>query len=425
MDLSGLVGDLRRIRRLRLEGLHITVSSRRGEDEGGETVGTSPAKPSVTPFVIEEIIADGTRLDIRRRDPQKAPLTFDIDRLNLHSVGVNRPLRFRATLTNPQPPGLIESTGEFGPWRSDEPGLTPVSGRYTFENADLSTLKGIAGILSSTGQYRGVLERIEVEGATDTPDFSVSTGGHTVHLQTQFNAIVDGTKGDTFLQPVNAQFLHTRLVARGEVVELPDRQGKMIRLDVSVSDGRVEDLLRLAVKSDKPSIIGALRFNTKFELPPGKQEVVDRLRLKGAFKLAAARFTNLDVQEKVTTLSRRARGETDEDDSERIASNMKGLFNLRDGVLTFSDLSFRVPGASVHLDGTYALRAEAMDFRGTLHMQAKLSQTTTGIKSFLLKAVDPLFKKEGAGAILPIKITGTRQDPSFDLEIGRAFKRTR
>jgi hypothetical protein len=42
---------------------------------------------------------------------------------------------------------------------------------------------------------------------------------------------------------------------------------------------------------------------------------------------------------------------------------------------------------------------------------------TTGWKSLLLKAVDPFFKKDGAGAVLPIKITGTKSDPHFGLNL--------
>jgi hypothetical protein len=57
--------------------------------------------------------------------------------------------------------------------------------------------------------------------------------------------------------------------------------------------------------------------------------------------------------------------------------------------------------------------------RGTLKLDAKLSQTTTGIKSFLLKAIDPLFKKKDAGAVIPIKVTGTRSQPSFGLDVAR------
>ena len=84
----------------------------------------------------------------------------------------------------------------------------------------------------------------------------------------------------------------------------------------------------------------------------------------------------------------------------------------------FSDLSFLVPGASVTLDGTYGLADGRIDLSGNARLQAKLSQTTTGFKSFLLKAVDPFFSKKGAGTVLPIKITGTRDSPSFGLNLG-------
>ena len=46
------------------------------------------------------------------------------------------------------------------------------------------------------------------------------------------------------------------------------------------------------------------------------------------------------------------------------------------------------------LDGKYGLDKEDLDFHGKLRMQAKISQTTTGVKSFVLKAVDPFFRKE-------------------------------
>ncbi len=50
-------------------------------------------------------------------------------------------------------------------------------------------------------------------------------------------------------------------------------------------------------------------------------------------------------------------------------------------------------------------------------MEAKLSETQKGIKSILLKVVDPFFKKGKAGAVLPIKITGTLKEPSVGLDL--------
>ena len=48
---------------------------------------------------------------------------------------------------------------------------------------------------------------------------------------------------------------------------------------------------------------------------------------------------------------------------------------------------------------------------------AKVSQTTTGWKSVLLKAVDPIFKRKNVGAEIPIHISGTPDKPSFGLAL--------
>jgi hypothetical protein len=47
---------------------------------------------------------------------------------------------------------------------------------------------------------------------------------------------------------------------------------------------------------------------------------------------------------------------------------------------------------------------------------------TTGWKSMLLKAVDPLLKKHGAGVELPITISGTKSDPKFGIDTKRLFR---
>ena len=85
--------------------------------------------------------------------------------------------------------------------------MTPLGADYTFADANLDTIKGIGGILSSKGRFHGVLERIRVEGTTDTPDFRVDIAGQPVHLQTRFAAVVDGTNGNTWLEPVEATLL--------------------------------------------------------------------------------------------------------------------------------------------------------------------------------------------------------------------------
>jgi hypothetical protein len=78
----------------------------------------------------------------------------------------------------------------------------------------------------------------------------------------------------------------------------------------------------------------------------------------------------------------------------------------------------------VDLAGVYGLKPETLDFKGQLLLDAKISQTVTGVKSLLLKAVDPFFKqKDGTGSAIPIKIGGTRSAPDFGLDVRRVFKR--
>jgi len=90
-------------------------------------------------------------------------------------------------------------------------------------------------------------------------------------------------------------------------------------------------------------------------------------------------------------------------------------FRLDNGQITFRELRFGVTGATVQLAGTYGLRDEKLDFHGTLRLKAKLSEVTTGFKSLLLKPFDSFFRRNGV-TVLPIKVTGTRDQPSFGLD---------
>jgi AsmA-like C-terminal region len=418
-SLRGVLSEPLQVERLILEGLQINVPPKQHEPDEDKEMKRRPPR-----FVIGEVIADGTLLQILPRKEGKEPLTFDISRLTLHSAGTTQPMRFHATLTNPKPPGNVFSTGEFGPWNDEEPSFTPVSGDYTFKNADLSVFKGIAGILASEGKYGGTLGRIEVDGTTDTPDFAVESGGNPVNLKTQFHAIVDGTDGDTYLEPLKAQFGRSSLIAHGGIYGKPGVKGKTVSLDVTVFDSRIEDLLRLAVKGKKPLMTGAVAFKTKFELPPGDRNVIEKLKLYGGFGVGAARFTSFNIQKKVNNLSQRARGKVgDEAEDESVVSNLRGQFILNNGAIRFSRLTFDVPGAAVELQGGYRLSSEELNFDGTLRTQAKISQMTTGVKSFFLKLADPLFKTKNAGAVVPIKISGTRKEPKFGVQVGRIFSR--
>jgi hypothetical protein len=330
-------------------------------------------------------------------------------------------MHFDAKLTNPKPVGNVFSSGSFGPWQADSPRDTPVNGTYSFNHADLSTIKGIGGILSSTGKYAGILDHIVVDGATDTPDFRIAISGRTVPLHTDFHAIVDGTSGDVYLQPVNARILTTWLVANGSAVRTEDPRGHHVELDVAIEKGKIEDLLKLAIRTDPPIMTGIVRLKTKFELPPGEPDVANRLKLAGNFQVSGAHFTNDKIQGRVDALSMRSQGKpklAQDNVPDNAHSELQGTFQLSHGLISFSQLEFRVPGTRVDLTGTYSLDGNEFDFHGNARMDAKLSQMVTGWKSILLKPVDPFFSKNGAGTEIPVKITGTKSEPQFGIDFG-------
>jgi AsmA-like C-terminal region len=367
-------------------------------------------------ILVGELVADDSQLVLLPKSTGKAPHEFDIHHLVMRQVGLHRAASFQAQLTNATPPGEIDTAGIFGPWVPDNPGQTPLGAQYKFRHADLGVFKGIGGILSSEGRFGGVLEEIEVEGKTWTPDFRVTIGGHPVSLDTVFSATVDGTNGNTILHPVQAHFLDTDIIAKGGVFKIPGAIGHTIALNVVVKDGRLEDLMRLALKAGRGPLTGAVNLHTKFDLPPSDQDISHRLKLRGAFDVGGAEFTNPQVSSKIENFSRRSLGKPEDPNAGSDVSALGGNFVLDNGVITFRGLKFSVTGADVNLNGSYGLNKEKLDFYGTLRMQARLSQTTTGFKSFLLKAVDPFFRKNGK-TVLPIKISGTREHPQFGLDL--------
>jgi len=378
-------------------------------------------------ILVDELQIDNARLVLGTSKPGKVPLDFEISKLRMNSVGANQPMQFHAILTNPKPVGDIDSTGYFGPYNTHSPGDSPVRGKYSFSHADLSTLKGIGGILSSTGVYTGTLNNIVVDGETDTPDFRLTSANHPMPLHTKFHAIVDGTNGDTHLQPVDAMLAHSHIIAQGDVVRAQGVPGHDITLDVTVSPARIDDMLRLGVKTEPPVMTGDLVMHTKMHLPPGQGTVLDRLHLKGNFQIANVHFTSEKIQSKVDELSLRGQGkpkeakEIKEGELPDIASSMKGDFELGEQKITINNLDYQVPGAEVAMNGVYTLDGETFNFEGTARLQAKVSEMVTGWKSWALKVADPLFMKNGAGTEVPITITGTRSEPHFGVEMGKVF----
>jgi len=403
----------------KLDGLVINVPPKQSTPPG-----QSPGpehRERLADFEIDRLDADGTKLYVLPKQAGREPMEWELHSLTLHSAGIGQPMRFLAELTNPKPPGLIHTSGKFGPWNLDSPSETPVSGHYTFRNADLSVFNGIAGILSSTGDFTGMLQEIVVDGTTETPDFKLDSGAGAVHLSTQFHAIVDGMNGNTYLQPVSARFLNSNVVARGEVAGKPREKGKTIALDVNIGDATVQDMFNLAVEGPRPLVTGALSAHAKLVIPPGKQTVLNRIQLSGTFRTQDLRFTDDKVKDTVDALSRRAQGKPDDQTIQDVRARLVGTFDLRNATLSFARLQFEVPGATAAVKGSYGLHDGQINFTGDVKLQAQVSQTMTGAKRVLLKPVDPLFARHHAGTYLPVNITGQKDKPQIKLDLKKVF----
>ena len=419
--IFGLFRKQRRFSSVELAGLRITIPPRTRDDKEAGNKAASAIDEG--PVLIDHVVSTDAQLVIVPKDPRKEPKVWAIHHLDLESVGFNRSMPFTATLTNPIPKGEIAAQGTFGPWMKRDPGLTPLSGKYAFNDADLNTIKGIGGILSSSGEFTGQLEQIEVKGTTKTPAFTIDVGGAPVPLDTRFHAVVDGTNGNTYLKQVTATLGETAIEAAGAIESHPGVKGRTVNLDIKIPSGRVQDVLRLAVKAKQPVMLGRLALQAKLLLPPGKEPVSDRLDLEGRFVLEDAHFTDPAVQEQIKMLSRRAQGKKPEDAIGNIESAMRGRFTLRGGAMRLNPFGFDVPGAGIVISGVYGLRSEQVDFAGTLTMDASVSTAMGGgIKGFFLKPFDPIFRKNGKGAVVPITIQGPREQPKFGVNWGKVFK---
>src|SRR5207302_2016874 len=212
--LAGLISG-RRVS-IRADGMRVLVPA---------TGSREPIKLSSHSNIrIIEFAAENAVLEIGRSDKQ--PLRFLVHELKLRNMGTGSRLLFNVRLTNPEPPGEISASGEFGPWNARDFGRTPLVGEYLFQGADLGVFRGIRGQLSS--------------------------------------------------------------------------------------HGRIQDLLRLFIKSPRAPMYGVVSFRATTTIPPGKTPFLKKVTLTGDFGIDEGNFKPR-TQEKVNKLSAGAQGEKGEE----------------------------------------------------------------------------------------------------------------
>ncbi len=385
---------------------------------------SAPARADNEPpsIVIGRVTADAATLTILPRDPRKNPRRFVMHELTVSDISSDRAMAFATVLENPQPRGRIHTSGTFGPWNVASPSQTPLQADYRFVDADLNTIKGIAGIVQSTGKYSGVLERIEAVGTTTMQDFSIDVGGRPMPLATTFTVIVDGTNGNTYIEPAEAMLgKATPIRVTGGVVKAEDARGRTTELDMKIAGGRLEEVLALAMDG-APVMTGRIDLDGTLLIPPGPVPVIQKMKLDGRFTLGRTLFRSRAVQAKLDELSRRAQGRVGDETVARVVSGFSGRFNMADGVIRFRTLRFTVDGARIDLAGRYTLKGKGLHFDGRIRLAAGVSRMVGGKKGVLLRPFDGLFRRDGETEF-PIRVRGSVDKPEFGVDIKETVTR--
>ncbi len=373
------------------------------------------SKSNVAKAQIERFEVNRASLQVERSGGQ-APLTFQIGQfVLLHSNG-SSDLPFTLSLRNPDPPGDVTANGSIH-WNREQPSQSAISGRYAFNHAQLGAMSGIGGVLSSTGKFQGPIDQIDIQGTVKVPDFEVKKAGHPMPLTVAFTAAVDTKKGTVELKPATAQLGQSIVDSSVDIGEAADHAGEKTDADLLVNSGRIQDFLYLLLQAPQPPMTGVFSFQGKAAIPPGRKPFQQKVQLQGDFGIGGGKFTNPQTQHNIENLSEKSEGDP-KGPPESVVSDLRGHVELKDGTFTFSSLSFKAPGGVARLHGTYNLLTKQVDLRGKIFTEAKLSQETTGVKSFLLKIIGPFLKKNkhSGGAIIPVHIVGTYPHPKYQMD---------
>lgn len=432
--ILGLMGKPLHLNTLLLRGVTVDIPmrGRRGQiHQMGGGGGAGRGQVKIDRAVCEDAVLLVERQPEEATGQARPPVRIEIGRVEMDGVAPDRRVRYEVRMRNPKPVGEIEASGSVGPWAKRKIRELPLDGEYRFTRADLGTLSGIRGMLSSRGDFRGVLGKVAVQGTTETPDFGFNTSDNRFALHTRFQAVVNGTNGDVRLERVRGRFLGSEVMVTGSVMRVmevaKDPESRILghdtELEVEMTDARVEDVLTAGVRG-AARMTGRMELKTHMSVPPGRGKMMDRMRLlDGWLRISQGRFPVARVQENVNRLSVRSEqgakaAKGADAGTDMVDSTVEGDFTMEHRVATFSSLRYSVPGAEVDATGQYRFVGKTYDFHGRARLKEKASQLTTGWKSFVLKALNPVFEKDGAGTDVPVEVSGTGSDLNWRLDYG-------
>ena len=367
--------------------------------------------PSSKRTVVDHLIATNTVVEVAQGAP-KQPRRFVFHRLSIDNLRGPGNSKFEADVDNPLPHGNLHLSGHFGN-SGQGPKQAPVSGTYKLDKADLSVFKSVGGLLSSTGKFQGTLDRLMVDGETQTPEFEVAKTHHSQPLNTHFDAIVDAIHGDVTLPHVTAQFGRDDLDVRGAIARGNDHKRAAV-LEINCPRGRIEDTFYPFMHKSQSAIVGDVTFTMHVRIPGGNDPFLKKISLQSDFRIQNARFVKPETQ---VQLSKVAEAPNQRQPDTAMPVQIQGAVKVQNGIAHFARLSLQDHRASASFRGNYELTDEHVDLHGKLKTEASLAKATKGIGSFFAKILEPFFKKKPHENVVPVKISGTYNNPKFGLDL--------
>jgi len=407
----------KQVRLVDVKGLHVVippVGSRANREDFPAGSSGDFSGPSTT---VEELNIHGAVLDILRVNGDK--YTFPIHEVVMRGVQKGHAVSYLLDMQNASPTGRIRASGSFGPIVPTNLGSTHVSGTFTLTEVNLREIGELRGTLSANGRFTGTLSAIEAYATTETPDFAVNKG-RPVAVHGSVQCTVNALNGNTVLHKIEGRLGATTVNAAGSVTSTPNTP-KATDLDLTVTKGRSQDLLHPFLEG-QPPIAGVVTLKAHARLAPQHDQAkfLDRLTVNGGFDLPHEHVTDPAKEKTLTDFSERAQvtkqpktdpaSEGGADTTADVLSSLEGQVEIRDGVVSTQRLTFALPGASANVNGYYNLSSGNVHLVGNLSMDSDISHVATGFKSLLLKPLIPFFRKDNAGALIPIAVTGGPND---------------
>ena len=155
-----------------------------------------------------------------------------------------------------------------------------------------------------------------MRGTTYVPNFQLKMAGNPLPLSTTFEALVDGTNGNTVLQPVRATLGHTNFTTDGAVIKHEEYSKRSINLEVTMPQW--QHARSAAPGHERPAVHGRLhQYEIEHRYSAAGPKVKEKLVLDGTFDLNDAKFLKSTIQHQIDQLSRRGQGQPKNEEIDR------------------------------------------------------------------------------------------------------------